>query len=266
MTQELWTEPTVLHFRHDQEDQLKQTLDLDRHLILSPISQVQDVFLDEAGYVGLTFGNGPKTYKLTRWAMFQLCQLTCPSLYGLVTDLSGVHRTKDSNRDDYSFSDALYILNRTVRRRFHTHLQGKVALVDMARRTIDGFVSASYRWLPNYELYDRTKDIMNQIDDTAFFEAMVVGRWFMIRYIHKKPHLSIDNGEGISDPFYAGYHFSNNEVGKAAVKAASMLYRKFSKSASISPVTPKNDGLRHAGLKFEVRFGEAHQGAVGKAD
>jgi hypothetical protein len=264
MANELWVEPPSLHFKHDQEEQLKKTLDLDRHLILSPLNSSQDVSLDAEANVGMVFGSGCQKYKLTRWALFQLCQLTCPSLYGFITDLSGVQRTKDTDRDDYSFSEALDALNRTVKRRFRTHLQGKVALVDMARKTVDGFVSGTYRWLPNYELYERTKDVMSQVDDSLFLEATLVGRWMMIRYVEKKPHLKINTDNEIEDPIFVGYHFSNNEVGKAAVKAANMLYRKFSHSAAINTVTSKDTGLRHAGLRFEIRFGELVKGLLNR--
>lgn len=253
MASDLWIEQPSLHFKHDQEDQLKKTLDLDRHLILSPINLPQDVVLDVEANVGMTFGSGAKKYKLTRWAFFQLCQLVCPSLYGFITDLAGVHRDKDSQREDYSFSEALEILNRTIRRRFHNRIRGKVALIDMARNTIDGFVSASYKWLPNYELYDRTNAAMDQAKDAAFLEAILVGRWMLIRYVEKKPFLSFEH-DGIDERFFSGFHFSNNEVGRASVKAATMLYRKFSKSASISPISGRDEHVRHAGMKFEVRF------------
>src|SRR5579872_4079045 len=184
MPNQLWIDPPVLTFKHDQEDQLKKTLDLDRNLVISPITKPQDVVLDAEANIGLTFGAGQRKYKLTRWGLFQLCQLACPSLYGFILDLSGVNRTKDTNREDYSFTDALDILNRVIRRRFRTQLQDKLALVDMARGTIDGFVSGAYHRLPNYELYDRTSDAMGQSKDASFFEAVIAGRWMMLRYIN----------------------------------------------------------------------------------
>ena len=248
----LWVEPPAQHFTHDQEADLKKVLELDRKLILSPLNGYQDLLLDNEACIQATHSK----YRLTRWALFQLCQLLCPSMYGFVTDLAGVEREKDSNREDYSFETAVKTINYMVKLRFHSKLQNRVALVDTIRQTIDGFVSSAYRWLPNYELYDRTNEAMSACSDCVFLEAQLVGRWTLIRYIHTAPHLRVVSDAGIADPFFIGYHFSNNEVGKASVRAANMLYRKFSKSAAISAVNVNETTLRHTGLKFEARFND----------
>jgi hypothetical protein len=260
MANELWVEPPSCNFKHNQEDQLKTTLeDLDKHLILSPINLPQDVALDAEANVG----SGSVKYKLTRWAMFQLCQFTCPSMYGFATELSGVERAKESLREEYSFSEAIEIINRVVRRRFRTKMSGKIALVNGYHKTIDGFVSSSYRSLPNRELYTRASSIMQQLDHPAtFFEATLVGRWLLLRFVDTNPLVTLKEADGIDERFYTGYHFSNNEVGKSSVKAAVTLYRKFSKSAAISPIVDKDTALRHVGLKFVARFDQLIKGML----
>jgi len=245
-------EPPSAHFRHDQEDQLKKTLeDLDRQLILSPINLPQDVALDAEARIG----SGTVKYKLTRWGLFQLCKLICPGMYSFITELSGAHRTKESPRDEYSFDDSLEILNRVIKRRFRSKVLNKLVLLNAQHQTVDGFVSSSYRWLSNHELYTRTKAAMQSVDGSVVFsEADLTGRWLLLRYVNTVPLVILKNGDGIEDRFFTGYHFSNNEVGKASVKAAVMLYRKFSKSAAISQITAKDSHVRHVGFKFDARL------------
>lgn len=249
---DLWVEPPSAHFKHDQEEQLKKALeDLDKHLILSPINLPQDVVLDAEARIG----TGAVKYKLTHWSLFQLCKLVCPCMYGFVSDLSGAHRTKDLSRDDCSFDDSVEILNRVIKRRFRSKILNKIALLNVQQQTVDGFVSASYRWLANHELYARTKAAMQEMNTpVTFLEGELNGRWLLLRYINTKPFVTVKNKDGIEDRFFTGYHFSNNEVGKAAVRAATVLYRKFSKSADISPVTIKDSQVRHIGFKFGVKL------------
>ena len=258
MPNELWVESPQLYFKHDQECQFKEMLELDRHMVLLPVNLPQDVTFDNDAKIG----SGTIKYRLTRWALLQLCKITCPSMYGFVIDLAGMNRDDNSRREDYSFSEALEIFNRVIRRRFYTRLHGKVALVDMARKTIDGFVTSAYQWLPNCELYARMKAAIEQTTDSVFLEASMVGRRMLLRYMEKKPCFGFETEDGIEERFFSGYHFSNDEVGQASVRAANVLYRKFSKSASVIIVGDRSGFVNHVGPKFKSRFDQLIQGLL----
>lgn len=179
MAKELSIEPPALRFTHSQEDELHKTLgELDKHSVFHTIGSAQDVTFDADGCVG------PDGFRLTRWALFQLCQVVCPGLYGLVAELSGVHRELEQAREDFSFEESLDILNRIIRRRFDTRLCGKLFLKNLEAKTIDGVLGARYQWLSNLELFSRTRLLMDRLEPPhPFLEASLYGRWLMLRYV-----------------------------------------------------------------------------------
>jgi hypothetical protein len=250
MYKDLWVEPATVHFDHKQESQLVATLEsMDRGLLMLPINTADDVRLDIDGSLTIS---GIK-YRLTRWALLQLCLLACSGLYNFVEELAGVHRTSDSPREEYSFDEAVDILNKVLQRRYRTRLSGKVAILNTAQKTIDGYVSTAYKLMPNRELYSRAKEATHQSANIRFLEATLTGRWLLVRFVDTTPCLSFQHGE-IEERFFSGYHFSNNEVGKASLAVAHLFYRKFSKSASIYTVGNNTGQLRHSGTKFADKF------------
>lgn len=252
MAKQLATDPESLIYNHAQEATLKEQLvGLDRSAVLYPISSIKDVTLDSDAKL---FVAGDK-YTLTSWALYQICQWICPSLHGFVVEMSGMNRLPDEDRGDYSFDEALSIFNSVVRRRFRTRLCGKNLLRNAQTKTIDGVISSGYKWLSNLELYERSKAAMTTTAPSAvFFEAVLNGRWLMLRYVHTKPVLTTCLVDDKEEKFYTGYHFSNNEVGRAAVRAASFLYRKWGHTFAISPTKQKATHLRHQGKGFSDRL------------
>lgn len=258
--QELTVNPVPKQFSMSQEmDFVKELEDSDRHSVMWQLSRPEDIVLDSQAEIGTK----PK-FKLTTLALYQLCQNVCPGLYGFVRELSGVHRTVDEARSDYSIEDCVDIINRTIRRRFDSRLHGKVLLRNTKCGTIDGVLSPGYRWLSNLRLYEMTREAINHCESKpVFWEAQLSGRWLLLRYCNTKPYFSfslpgenVNNHEqlpGITERFYTGYHFSNDELGRATVRGAPFLLRKDGLTAALAPLEAKGR-VRHSGASFEERL------------
>lgn len=208
-------------------DSLRET---ERNSAFRPLTSPREVLLDNNGRT-LVGGS-----RFTHWAFFQLCQALSPGLYRLMIELSGSQRTPEQDRNDYSFEEAIQVINMLIRRRFTTKLYGRHLLRDTRTNVIHGVVGSNYRWLPNKDLYDRTVNVVAASrQEMVFHEAILNGRWLMLRFCRRDPFFSVASPAGGADVFYNGFHFSNNEVGLASVRAAAFLWRREGNTTSMTP-------------------------------
>lgn len=259
--QELSVNPPVRRFTMSQEAAFVQELEeLDRHSVMWQMTRPEDIQLNAQAEIG------PQKFRLTTLALYQLCQNVCPGLYGFVRELSGVHRKIEEARGDYSFGESIDTINRVVRRRFDSRLHGKVLLRNTKHNTIDGVLSPGYKWLSNLRLYEMTKEAMKQCNpEPTFWEAQLSGRWLLLRFCNLQPYFQFDlpglNVGGIEqipvtiERFYVGYHFSNDELGRATVRGAHYLLRKNGHTAALASLDLKGR-VRHSGAGFEERLGQ----------
>jgi hypothetical protein len=259
MIKELTINPKSLHFTMSQEERFKKVLeDIDRHSIMYPIGAKDDVLLDDQAEVG----SGDVKLKYTTLALYQLCQALCPGLFGFIRELSGVNRTIKDARSDFSQAEAIDVLNKVIRRRFDTRLKGRILLKNNLEHTIDGILSPRYKWLPNLRLYEHTKQAMAQRRlPTEFYEAGIHGRWMYLRYYQRKCYFSLELPNQERDKFYAGFHFSNDELGRAAVRGAPVIMRGEGRSAAMGKI-PRGEYLRHVGKAFDERFNKLVELAI----
>ena len=258
--EELTVNPAPKRFSMSQENAFVQELEeLDRHSVMWPMTRPEDIQLNSHAEIG------EGKFRLTTLALYQLCQNVCNGLYGFVRELSGVHRRIEEARSDYSFDESIDILNRLVRRRFDSRLHGKVLLRNTKYGTIDGVLSPGYKWLSNLHLYEMTKEAMRQCDpEPVFWEAQLNGRWLLLRYCNLQPYFQFEipglNVGGRSqivaanERFYTGYHFSNDELGRANVRGANYLLRKNGHTAALASLDFKGGRVRHLGSSFEERL------------
>jgi hypothetical protein len=257
--QELTVNPAPKRFSMSQEVAFVQELeDLDRHSVMWQMTKPEDIQLNQQAEIG------PQKLRLTTLALYQLCQSVCPGLYGFVRELSGVHRRMDESRGDYSFAESIDVINRIVRRRFDSRLHGKVLLRNTKYGTIDGVLTPGYKWLSNLRLYEMTKEAMRQCNpEPVFWEAQIGGRWLLLRFCNTQPYFQFDT-PGINigtmaqiptttERFYVGYHFSNDELGRAMVRGAPYILRKNGHTAALASLDLKGR-VRHAGAGFEERL------------
>lgn len=251
MLQLFAVDPPSERFRANQEGELRKKLDdIHSHTVFEQIETAREVTLDPQGRT--LAGN----YQLTTWAFYQLCNAVCPGMYRFIVELSGKNRRADQPRQDYSFEEALAVFNRTVQRRFRSRVEGRQIIRNTRTHLIDGIVGPKYRFLPNLELFEQARDLLTtEIGDLEFYEAVLNGRWLLLRFYRRTAlfTLPVPDGVPVPDRFFGGFHFSNSEVGQSAAKAGIMLLRDIGRTASISPLV-SSSRLRHAGKGFEEKL------------
>jgi hypothetical protein len=248
---ELSISPVTTRYGMHQEDQLvKQLEDLDRHSSMIEVAAPQDVLLDPKGRVSY----GSLKFRYTHLALSQLCNHLGGNIFGFIRELSGAHRTIDEERSDYSFDEALNLLNKIINLRFTTRLAGKKLLRNVSTLTIDGIMGGHYQWLPNIRMYELTKAAATDHHlGPEFYESVLYGRWLLMRYACHKPYFSFPViGRDAPDRFYAGFHFSNDEVGQASIRGAAMLLRQKGRTSSITEFKP-TERIKHLGDTLEAK-------------
>jgi hypothetical protein len=241
--------PESSYFPASREEEFITALgDQDRYTVCQPLSSLREVALDGQGR---TVHNGEQ---LTTLALYQICQVACPGMYQFVNELSGVNRLDDTIREDYSLSEALTIYNQVIRRRFQTRLQGRQVVRHTKDKLVAGVVGPKYRRLPNKVLYDGIKQLLSSSQKPPlFYEAVLNGWWLLLRYYKPKSMFVVDGPMGERDRFFQGYHFSNNEVGEAAVKAAAFVLRDSGRTAALCP-SSSGGRVIHTGGTFNERL------------
>jgi hypothetical protein len=254
-------DPVTEQFRSHEEVRLKHRLsEIVQASYLYPVNNVRELLLDGQGFtlVGQS--------RLTTWALFQVCQIICPGLYKLINELAGGYVSDKHPRSDYSFAEAVDIYNRVVGQRFLSRLFGRQLMRSNQTNLIEGVVGSRYRWLSNFDLYENTRGVLDQErKPPVFCEATLHGRWMLLRYYNPRTLCVADGPRGEHDRFVSGYHFSNNEVGHASIKAAAMLIREMGRTASLSP-SLGHGKVRHLGQRFTERLKRLLSGVIGRLE
>ena len=210
-------------------------------------------------------GQLPGGYRYTVTAFKQICALACPGLNQAVIDLSGVRRTSDQPRYDYSFADAVEVFNKALRIRYAERFDGKVRLIrDVERRLVEGVMGPKYNYLENRALHDIAKDAMASSPmRVRFLEAVLEGRRLMLRFVHDRPLFAIGTAPGVDgERFSGGYHISNSEIGgEASVRVTTLLYRHHAATTSLGPF-PGRGPLAHTGKDFTKKLKRVFAGAL----
>lgn len=251
----LAVEPESKKYKGDQAVELEADLKaLDQHSVFYPVHSANEVLLDDEGR---TAGGN---YRLTTKAFYQICQETGCGLYRLVADLSGRDRRPEEARSDFSFPEALGIYNSVVRRRFGTRLAGCQLLRNTHKGLIAGLVGPRYRRLPNAVFYTQVQEVLGRMGERLpLYEAVLNGWWLLVRFYSPRNLFELTGPIGERDRYFAGYHFSNDEVGEGAVKAAALVLRNTGRTAALTPV-PGGGYIRHQGQDFNARLGRVLSG------
>lgn len=257
ITNNLFATPATRHFGHQAEADLSRELTkLERATSVRHVGSVRELCLDGDGSL-------PGGYRYTEPAFRQVCALACKGLYSMVLDLSGVYRSGESLREDYSFSGAIDLFNAVVRRRFNGRFSGKVRIVkDSGGKLVDGVLGPKYNYLENRAVYDMSKEaVASSQAKVRFHEAAISGRRLLIRYAHKKPLFELATiGHGV-ESFHGGYHFSNSEIaGEASVRAAVILLRRPDGTVSLGRFGTGR--LAHTGKDFAKKLSKMFQSVL----
>jgi hypothetical protein len=254
MKNELFVLPETTSYAEGQESALVAKLAATDRVTQTPyVGSLSQIQLDHNGQL-------PGGYRYTLTAFKQICALACPGLNQAVIDLSGVRRTSDQPRYDYSFADAVEVFNKALRIRYAERFDGKVRLIrDVERRLVEGVMGPKYNYLENRALHDIAKDAMASSPvKVRFLEAVLEGRRLMLRFVHVRPLFVTDGGEGFS----GGYHISNSEIGgEASVRVTTLLYRHHSATTSLGPF-PGRGPLAHTGKDFAKKLKRVFAGAL----
>lgn len=223
-------------FNSAQEDKLIELLErMDRSADVIPITSEEMVRLDADGRIGAGF-------RLNTWAFSQICSAVCPGLYNMLVELNATG-TPEAKAASVS------IINQLVRLNFRLKLVNQLFLVDRASQTVEAVVSPDYKLLPNIALYQRFRTMVEGLPfETAFYEAILHGRWVIIRFYRKD---ALFTHEGTR--YFGGYHVSNQEGGRASVHAGLALICERERLSMLTPFS-RGDVARHVGRKFEGRI------------
>jgi hypothetical protein len=210
-------------------------------------------------------GRLPGGGRYTAPAFKQVCGLVCSGLHRAVVDLSGVYRTLDRPRSDYSFATAIEVFNRAVALRFPERLCNKVRLIKEIRRNlVEGILGPKYNYLENRAIYDLTRDAMaSSPAPVRFLEAILEGRRLLLRFVHDRPLFALAAPGGGPETFFGGYHVSNSEIGgEASVRVTVLLHRRRSATTALGPY-PGQGPLAHTGKDFSRKLLRAFESALG---
>src|SRR5260221_9745176 len=148
---DLCIDPIAKHYSYNGEASLLKELELaDRHTTLMPVTNVSEALLDNKGYL-------PNGYRYSRWALSQLCMTLCTGLYPYIKEMTGADREPSQPISDFSFDDARTTFNNVAMRRFQTRLCGRLFLRNTRDKTVDGLLTAKYKWLSNLDMYNHVK-------------------------------------------------------------------------------------------------------------
>lgn len=226
----LAVEPTSVIFSRSDEATLHSKLsrsDLTSDII--DITSVRDVEMSGSGTIGAT------NLKPTTWCLYQICKAVCPGLYQALLELT----SEDS--EDARLA-AVSMLNQVIRLRFLDRLYGHRFLCNRDEGTIEAMVGTGYKFLSNLDFYEACKNAMQSVHaETRFFEAVLHGRWLMLKYYSVVPLVKT---EWDNMNYHAGWHFSSHEGGRASLRATNMIVRGAGLFSMLLPFT-KSGPISH---------------------
>lgn len=250
MDLKLYSEIKPLGFDSHQLRMFSDALkDQDAHTVMYPIDLAEQVVLKpDATTLRGGFKYGPVAFR-------QICKYLAPGLSNVLADLAGMRRVKsESDRNRFSAADAVAVFNMVVRRRFSADLEGLQAVRDTRTGMIEGVVGRGYKRLSNYDLYERSAEILRAYrHPVEFHRADLTGRSVVFCYRDVEPAFSLPAPDNKEDRFYTGYYYSNSEVGDGSVRATTVLIRGSEETRSLG-FFAKRARLNHAGKDFAKRF------------
>lgn len=213
------------------------------------IHHVEETLLDDMGRI-------QGEYRLTTTALSQLCTLLATGLAPLLQNISGIKKRTDKHPDEpYSITDAIYLLNGVLRLRFPL-LQNRCCFItDRRNKLIEGVVGSRYYLMHNIELYQRVRAFVESSSQPAtFMEGAVSGRRLQLRYKNSERAFAIQTPTDKLEPFYAGWHFANSELGDCCIKGTSLIYRPWSGMTAIHPYGKDTKLVHLQGPTFDDKF------------
>lgn len=247
----LYVEPTLTPYAAaDRAAFLAALQAQDRATVMTPLEMPEQVLLSPECK---TVRGG---FRLGSVAFRQLCRTVCPGLSNVVSDVAGLRRRRDdSDRSRFSLADAISILNTVIRRRFRTALDGLQAVRDSRTGVVEGLVGRNYRRLPNAELFARSDEVLQEYrQPVAFAGASLYGRYMVLHYRHREPMFTRAGPRGFEDTYFAGFYYSNSEIGDGSLRATHTVVRACSDTKALG-YFGRNGRLIHAGKDFPRRFG-----------
>jgi hypothetical protein len=204
-------EPVNLSFGMKQEnDLIAELARVDRSTSTMPVGSVREVEMQADGTIGQS------GLKPTTWCFYQLCSLVCPGLYSVLVEMT-------ANGDELSRLAAISVYNQLLRLRFTQVVHSKVFLCDRDQKTVEALVSQEYHFMPNMRLCNRVQEFLANADgEIRFYGSDLRGRWLVLRYYAVQPLFQTE-WDGFN--YHAGWHFSNHEGGRAAVRLTNSIVR-----------------------------------------
>jgi len=177
-----------------------------------PIERSKQLEMDDRGQLE----NG---FRFTTTAFRQLCRTLAGGMSSLLDDVAGKRRRKAAMDVEFSPPTAIAIFNRLLRLRF-VRMLGRLAVYNVADRTIDGFVGPKYKYLANSAFASNLLEGLAS-ESLKFHRGYLYGRQLALRFVHNGK-LPVTTNDGIT-LFALGRHYANSEIGDASVRAAPMV-------------------------------------------
>jgi hypothetical protein len=255
----LFVRPEVITFEASEEHKFVSTLEKgsDATAVL-PLGNPEEMQLDAEGR--LKFEG--EYYRYTASAFRQICQLIAPGLSRLIPNLAGERRAaKDRYNDDiFALDSAIQVFNTILDLRF-PNLEGKRVVRNTDTKQVEGLIGHKHQFLSNYDLYIRAAEMAEGMDGTEFDFAKIAGSRMMARFVGEEPLFHV-NQDKPTDPFYAGFHFSNSEKGGASVRAGQCFIRELTGTSCLGNLR----SLPHSGKDFYVRLERILSSSMRPAD
>jgi len=212
----LYTWPDQTTFKPDEEEKLAQKLlEIDEATGVEPITSLRMVQMDQ---YGKTLWGG---YRMTVTAFNAVTTAAAPGLGKLIPNLVGMNRRADQPREYFSFEKGVSIYNKVVDLRFD-ELTNKRFVLNRRDRLVEGVLGPKYKYLDNSTYFQLAQDVVSGSSlPVQFSGARLAGRQLSLRFKQSEPIFSVGD-----DPYFAGFHFSNTEMGGSAIKAGVTLERK----------------------------------------
>lgn len=239
-TVNLYSNPSLQKFNAAAKGDLAVCLNRsDVNTTIDPIDSLADIQI-------LPTGKTESGYQFTQSAFRQLAQIIAPGLSKLIPDLAGEVKS-GTERDTLTDAElALDFWNNVVDTRYPL-LRNQMIIRNTVTQTIEGFVSQSYRYLPNHQLLQEIEyqvDCLDGDNPCRFFAAVLLGRRLSVWYRCMRPEFRVlyDN---VSHPFYRGYYFTNGETTGTSVRGTPGIFSPF--GVALAPYKRYGKRLPHTG-------------------
>jgi len=208
--------PERYEFHAEEFDPFIELLrDFDQHTVRMTIGDAEDIELDANGQLK----NGD--FQLAPLAIKQICRQVSKGLWSLAADIAGEHRSARAYDSACSVPLAARIINDCVKLRFRAAdgIAGRDMIQNHLTRVVDGVVGPRYQLLPNHQLLEAAKEMLeSHAVPMKFHYGLLVGRRMAVSFLTEDP--IADTADG---PMHGGAYFSNSEAGECGVRGAATL-------------------------------------------